>query len=177
MAEIYQCPDCFFKSSSVQELSKHKCKKQAPPSTSLPSTSSELLRAGEKKRTPEQWKDYLNEQLAKIDWSLRDCGCGHYRFVDNNGKITKLEYCNDSIRISRDPGDSWSVTFYLKDCLFETKQDHRYLDDAICIRGKGGKSIFILLHKWESETGTMIAERKIAKSAPTSHESRKTSDE
>lgn len=90
------------------------------------------------------WKEELEKQLALIGWTLDDRGCEHYQFVDNNGRPAPFEFLTDRIELKRKSDDSWSITWYLKDCKFELLRN----PNTLGIGPKAGGDIFIQLYQW-----------------------------
>ncbi len=100
-------------------------------------------------RQSETYKQQIAESLAKIDWKLRDVGCGYFRFVNQRGEAKPIVFCYDRIELETE-GFDYSIYFHLKDTeMTEVKIGDKV--DVISFRGKSDNNIFLHCNNFDRE--------------------------
>ena len=89
----------------------------------------------------------LQTELAKINFTLRDCGCDHYTIVNDKHEILPFHVLNNDLSVNYTNGYNYTVHFSLDKCEYsELQTDGK--TDTICI---GTKDIFINLYMKEKD--------------------------
>lgn len=98
-------------------------------------------------------KAQVEEYLAKIGWSIRHHGCGHYYFYNHKKKCTGLLYLfpdtDPRLEIEGKNHQNPSLVFYLKDCQMELLDNN-----CVSFRGINDKGIFILCPNYDKPNAT-----------------------
>lgn len=86
----------------------------------------------------------LEQELKKINWSLKDYGCEHYKPVDHKGKVSKYVIFGNEIKTDRGSDDCLELTSFQLTMENIKHKPHTIRDNYFGLVSVGDERNFII---------------------------------